>query len=218
MSLSRDCIYFVSKSTIVNLHFANAQFKSLFCNYTLFFFLHFHLPSFHFFINVQLHIIFLIAKQLVINLLSEDSARKSLSLSLSRNCSAISKKCGYAPAVTRSRNCNKAKNIITPADVYAYIHTYVRTYVKLALAIQRGAQLYRCNNFNPLLFAAVNDSFPLKFTNGHKRRVAPTAQSARFVPPSPLPLSLCPPPLSPPPLFFLCNPRVKHDFQECRER
>ena len=24
------------------------------------------------------------------------------------------------------------------------------------------------------------------------------------------------PPLSPPPLFFLCNPRVKHDFQECR--
>ena len=58
------------------------------------------------------------------------------------------------------------------------MHTFVHTYVKFALAIQRGAQLYRCNNFNPLLFAAVNDSFPLKFTNGHKRRVAPTAQSA----------------------------------------
>lgn len=34
------------------------------------------------------------------------------------------------------------------------------------------------NNFNPFLFAFVNDSFPLKFTNGHKRRVAPTTQSA----------------------------------------
>lgn len=33
------------------------------------------------------------------------------------------------------------------------------------------------NNFNPLLFTPVNDSFPLKFTNGHKRCVTPLCSS-----------------------------------------
>lgn len=60
--------------------------------------------------------------------------------------------------------CSRDRNIITPADVQFVLRFSV---VHSSIA----------NNFNPLLFAFVNDSFPLKFTNGHKRRVAPTTQS-----------------------------------------
>lgn len=68
------------------------------------------------------------------------------------------------------------------------------------------------NNFNPLLFASVNDSFPLKFTNGHKRCVTQAGtQSCRFVPLFPLPsvLHLC---------SLHRNLGVKRDFEECRRR